>query len=245
MESNTEFVTFEIFRYDASRKSEPRFQSFEIAPEPGMSVLDALFKIQDELDPSLAFRYSCRGAVCGSCAMVINGRFDLACRVKIERLGSRRIVLEPLPNFEVIHDLVVDMEPFWKKYRKVQPYLQEKVQAGEKLRMPPEERQEIDQYVNCILCALCYASCPVLRSNENFTGPAALAKLYRFLADPRDGRDSQVLEQENSHQGAWGCHTITRCIEACPKNVRPTDGIEAVRRKLIVHKFKKLLGKKQ
>jgi len=231
---------FEILRYDAAKDDQPRFEAFDLVPDENMSVLEALLKIQDEQAPSLAFRYACRGAVCGSCAMSINGRLNLACRVLLDGLGTNRVVVEPLPNLEIVRDLVVDMDPFWKKYERVQPWLHAELSGAKENRMSERQRQKIDQYVNCILCGLCYAACPMLKSNERFTGPAALAKLYRFLADPRDKRDATTLEQEDSREGAWGCHTITRCIQACPKQVRPTDGVEGVRRKLVVHRFKGL-----
>jgi succinate dehydrogenase/fumarate reductase iron-sulfur protein len=230
---------FEILRYDAAQGNEPRFQAYELAPDKNMSVLEALLEIQDKQDPTLAFRYSCRGAVCGSCAMSINGKLDLACRVLLGRLSANRVVIEPLPNLTILRDLVVDMDPFWEKYERVRPWLHAEIRGEKESRVSEAQRQRIDQYVNCILCGLCYAACPLMKSNERFTGPAALAKLYRFLADSRDQRDGATLDQENSHEGAWGCHTITRCIDACPKQVRPTDGIEGVRRKLVVHKFKK------
>jgi succinate dehydrogenase / fumarate reductase iron-sulfur subunit len=236
---------FEIFRYDATEDAPPRFDVYELEPDREMSVLEAILKIQDEQDPSLAFRYACRGAVCGSCAMSINGKLNLACRVLLAGLGTRRVVIEPLPNLEIIRDLVVDMDPFWEKYEQVQPWLHAELEGEKESRMSEDQRGRIDQYVNCILCALCYGACPVLKGNKRFTGPAALAKLYRFLADSRDERDGTTLEQEDAHEGAWGCHTITRCIQACPKAVRPTDGIEGVRRKLVVQKFKKLTGKEK
>ncbi len=236
---------FEIFRYDASKDDPPRFETYELLSTDNMSVLEALLKIADEQDPSLAFRYACRGAVCGSCSMSINGKLNLACRVQLAGLGTTRVVVEPMPNLEIIRDLVVDMDPFWEKYERVRPWLHAEISGAEESRVSERQRQRIDQYVNCILCGLCYAACPVLKSNERFTGPAALAKLYRFLADEREQRDDTTLEQEDGHEGAWGCHTITRCIEACPKEVRPTDGIEGVRRKLIVHRMKKLTGFKQ
>jgi succinate dehydrogenase / fumarate reductase iron-sulfur subunit len=135
------------------------------------------------------------------------------------------------------------MDPFWEKYERVRPYLHAEISGAKESLMSERERQKIDQYVGCILCSLCYASCPVLRSNEEFTGPAALAKLYRFLVDSREQRDGTTLAQEDAHEGAWGCHTITRCIQACPKQVRPTDGIEGVRRKLLMQRMKRLVGK--
>jgi succinate dehydrogenase/fumarate reductase iron-sulfur protein len=232
---------FEILRYDATQSKGPRFQTYELSSDKNMSVLEALLTIQDRQDPSLAFRYACRGAVCGSCAMSINGKLDLACRVQLGRLDTTRVVIEPLPNLTILRDLVVDMDPFWEKYERVKPWLHAQIRGERESRMSETQRQRIDQYVNCILCGLCYAACPLMKSNERFTGPAALAKLYRFLADTRDQRDGATLDQENAHEGAWGCHTITRCIQACPKQVRPTDGIEGVRRKLVVHKFKRLI----
>jgi succinate dehydrogenase/fumarate reductase iron-sulfur protein len=238
----TDIYRFEILRYDAAENEPPRFQVYELEPVQNMSVLEGLLKIQDEQDPSLAFRYACRGAVCGSCAMSINGKLNLACRVLLHRLGTTRVVVEPMPNLDIVRDLVVDMEPFWEKYERVRPWLHAELSGTEESRMSERQRQKIDQYVNCILCGLCYAACPVLKSNDGFTGPAALAKLYRFLADTRDQRDGATLEQEDAHEGVWGCHTITRCIQACPKQVRPTDGIEGARRKLLVHRFKKLAG---
>ncbi|MFH1923859.1 MAG: succinate dehydrogenase iron-sulfur subunit [Planctomycetota bacterium] len=233
---------FEILRYDAAKDEGPRFQVYELAPPENASVLEALLMIQEEQDPSLAFRYACRGAVCGSCAMSVNGKLNLACRVQLKNLNTKRIVLEPLPRYDILKDLVVDMDPFWAKYERVRPWLHAQVSETKESRMSETEREKIDQYVNCILCGLCYAACPVVSSNEGFTGPAALAKLYRFLADSREHRDGGTLEQENAHEGAWGCHTITRCIQACPKNVRPTDGIEGVRRKLLWHKLKKVFA---
>lgn len=240
--SNGSTFHFEVFRFDAATDGPPRFQAFEVTGGKGLSVLQALLKIQDEQDPSLAFRYACRGAVCGSCAMSINGKLNLACRVQLDRLTTRHVVIEPLPNLEIIRDLVVDMTPFWDKYEGIRPWLHERQAEERKGRMSEEDRERIDQYVNCILCGLCYASCPVLKSNDQFTGPAALAKLYRFVADSRDGRPGAQLQAENSREGVWGCHTITRCIDACPKNVRPTDGIRGVRRRLLSQTFKNFLG---
>ncbi len=232
---------FEVFRYDAARNEPPHFQTYELDVSRQTSVLEGLLRIQDEQDPSLAFRSSCRGAVCGSCGMSINGRLNLACRVQLHLLALRRVVLEPLPGLEIVKDLVVDMDPFWEKYQRIQPWLHAEIAAAEGSRMSEPQRQRIDQFVNCILCGLCYAACPVTKSNERFTGPAALAKLYRFLADSRESRDGTTLEQENSPSGMWGCHTIMKCGEVCPKEVRPTDGIRGVRRKLLSHKLKQLL----
>jgi len=216
-----------------------------LAAQGNLSVLEALLKLQDEQDPSLAFRYACRGAVCGSCAMAVNGKLSLACRVLLRNVSGHRVVLEPLPNLDIIKDLVVDMDPFWEKYQRIRPWLHAQIAEAKESRMSEGQRDKIDQYVNCILCGLCYGACPVLASNDRFTGPAALAKLYRFLVDSRETRGGQTLRQENTHNGMWGCHTITRCIDACPKNVRPTDAITGVRRKMLVHELKRVFGGRQ
>ena len=231
---------FEVFRYDAARNEPPRFQTYDLEVGRQTSVLEGLLRIQDEQDPSLAFRYSCRGAGCGSCGMSINGRLNLACRVQLHLLAGRRVVLEPLPGLEIVKDLVVDMEPFWEKYRRIEPWLHAEI-TGEGSRMTEPQRQRIDGFVNCILCGLCYAACPVTKFDDRFTGPAALAKLYRFLAASRETRDAATLQQEDAQAGMWGCHTIMKCGEVCPKEVRPTDGIRGLRRKLLAHKLEQVV----
>ncbi len=230
--------TLRIFRYDAAGDARPRFDAFTVEAGPGTTVLDALFRVQREQDPSLAFRYSCRGAVCGSCGMAINGRLDLACRVQLATLGTREVVLEPLPNLDVLRDLVVDMDPFWDAYERVRPWLHEKAEAEvRESRVSPKERGRIDQFVNCILCACCYAACPVAGREEGYLGPAALAKLARFIEDVRDGRPAEQLDDVDSGLAAWGCDMVFRCRDACPKDVRPADGVAAVRRRLVKGKL--------
>lgn len=234
--------TFRIFRFDPQSDESPYFQDFPFESELNQSVLEALMTIRNEQDGSLSFRYSCREAICGSCAMVINGRFDLACRTEIQSLNSSQIIIEPLANLEVQKDLVVDMEPFWKALLAIKPYV---ITDGD---IPPNgyriEDREIDkifQFVNCILCGSCYSACPVVSRNEEYLGPAALAKLLRLVKDPRDKRLFKDYEKVSTKDGVWGCHTIFKCNEACPKDVRPADGIEALRRKMVVEKVKSLL----
>lgn len=231
--------TFKILRYDAKEpETEPFFETYRIKVLTGLTVLGVLLRIRDEIDGTLSFRSSCRSAVCGSCAMVINGKIDLACRTQVATFGSNTIVLEPLPNFEIIKDLVVDMTPFWNMYEKIKPYLIRTSADPEKeIEQSEEERSRIDQFVNCILCASCYGACPVLARDPEYAGPAALAKLERFALDSRDERPASALDAVNDEKGVWGCDTILRCIEACPKDVRPTDSIVSLRKKLIKHKL--------
>jgi succinate dehydrogenase / fumarate reductase, iron-sulfur subunit len=208
-----------------------------------MTVLECLLAIQDEQDGSLAFRYSCRSAVCGSCAMCLNGSITLACKTQVQDIivGSQ-ILIEPLPNFEVLKDLVVDMKPFWDALERIEPWLHENGECPEKERLvSPKCMDKLDQYINCILCAACYGACKVLGRDKDSLGPAASAKLFRFIEDPRDARDLSFLDRFGDQQGVWGCDTLFRCVDACPKNVRPTDAIAGLRRKMVVHKMKRLL----
>lgn len=235
----SDYFTFKILRYDATEPSaEPYFQSYKIRVIPGLTILMVLLRIRDEIDGTLAFRSSCRSAVCGSCAMVINGKIDLACRTQAGSFSTNTIILEPLPNMEIIKDLVVDMAPFWIMYEKVKPYLIRKSSDPDKeIPQTEEDRKKIDQYVNCILCASCYGACPVLARNPDYIGPAAFAKLERFMLDSRDERPEDFLENVNDEKGVWGCDTILRCIDACPKDVRPTDSIVGLRKQLLRHKI--------
>jgi succinate dehydrogenase / fumarate reductase, iron-sulfur subunit len=235
--SNT--YTFKILRYDAKEPEEGlSFSFYQIKVLSGLTVLAVLMRIRDEIDGTLSFRSSCRSAVCGSCAMVINGKIDLACRTQVASFGDETIIIEPLPNFEIIKDLVVDLTPFWAMYEKIKPWLARKHPDPEKeIPQSEEERNRIDQFVNCILCASCYGACPVLARNPDYMGPHAFAKLQRFMLDSRDERPIRSLEEINNEGGVWGCDTLLRCIDACPKDVRPTDSIVGLRKELIKHKL--------
>ncbi|MDP3786821.1 MAG: succinate dehydrogenase iron-sulfur subunit [Candidatus Omnitrophota bacterium] len=235
---------FKILRFSPKTDSMPHFEQYRVELDPSDSVLEGILKIQDEIDPSLAFRYSCRGAVCGSCAMVINGKFNLACRSLVKNIKAEEIVLEPLPNLEIVKDLMVDLQPFWKAYEKIKPYLIPKVIPEKENLVRPKEEKAIDNFINCVLCACCYGSCPVVTRDEKYLGPAALAKLFRFAGDIRDKGHTDVLDEIDTESGTWGCDTVFKCVEACPKKVRPTDGIEALRRKTVIRKSKRLIGVK-
>ena len=243
-ENGPKTYRFEILRYSAAAGGPPRIQAYTLAVEKTISVLEALLTLQEEQDPTLAFRYSCRGAVCGSCAMSINGKLNLACRVQLSALATERVVIEPLPGVDILKDLVVEMDAFWQKYERVRPWLHAEISAVQENRMSESERQRIDQYLQCILCGICYAACPARKSNEAFTGPAALAKLYRFVADSREDRGAETLRQEDSEEGVWGCRTVMQCVAACPKDVRPADGIRGARRALFSKRLERLLGRK-
>jgi succinate dehydrogenase / fumarate reductase iron-sulfur subunit len=234
-----EAYTFKILRYDAKEpEKEPRFATYRIKVITGLTVLAVLLRIRDEIDGTLSFRSSCRSAVCGSCAMVINGKIDLACRTQVASFGESTIILEPLPNMDAIKDLVVDLTSFWTMYEKIKPYLIRRTPDPEKeIPQSEEERSRIDQFVNCILCASCYGACPVLSRDPEYLGPAAMAKLERFVLESRDERPREMIEEVNNEKGVWGCDTVFRCMDACPKDVRPTDGIVGLRQTLLKQKL--------
>jgi succinate dehydrogenase / fumarate reductase iron-sulfur subunit len=231
-------LTLRIKRFHKEKVPSQWIEPFQVEARKEMNLLEALLRIQDEQDGTLALRYSCRGAVCGSCGMRVNGQDVLACRTHVEDLLKKPALIEPLPLFPVIRDLVVDMSTFFDHYRKVEPYLQGKPVSTElEYRMEQEKRKEIDVYINCILCGICFGTCPAFKKDSEFLGPAMLAKAYRFLIDPRDRRDEEILRAVNTQQGVWGCKTVFNCVNVCPKQVPPTHAIVKMRRKILKYRF--------
>jgi len=234
----TSALILKIKRYNPE-KDPPRWtETFNVDTKKGMNLLEALLQIQDEQDPTLSFRYSCRGAVCGSCGMKVNEKLVLACRTPVEGLLEETTLIEPLPFFPVIRDLIVDMSPLFEHFRKIEPYLHGKPVMPEREHiMTEEERKAIDPYIQCILCGICFGVCPAFNREAPFFGPAILAKAFRFLLDPRDRRDKEILESVNHHQGVWGCNTVFQCVKVCPKEVPPTHAIIKMRRKILKYQL--------
>jgi succinate dehydrogenase / fumarate reductase iron-sulfur subunit len=225
--------TFRILRHDPETGEEPAFREYAIDVGEGTTVLEALRRIQGGQDGTLAFRYACRGAVCGSCAVRINGRADLACRVQVLDEEGERLTLEPLKNLPVLKDLVVDLEPFFGKVRAIRPWLTPSGPDPERERLvPPADLAESMPYTHCILCASCHSVCPAAERDGAYLGPAALAKHYRFLADVRDGADEERLTLADGEHGVWGCDMVWNCVKICPKGVPPTKGIGKTRARI-------------
>jgi len=171
--------------------------------------------------------------------MVINGVIALACRTHLRDLPAE-IFLEPLPNMPIAKDLVVDMEQFWESWARVKPYLiMLDEMPDEETLQTPQQLERIEQYINCMLCACCYSACPLQRRNPEYMGPAALAALARFDNDSRDQRGDESLKDASHGNGIWGCRLVFRCIDACPRNVRPADGIAELRTKAIKGLFRR------
>ncbi len=233
--------TIKVFRFNPETDRKHYYDTFTVTLKKGSTVMDALLHIQAEMDDSIAFRSSCRSAVCGSCGMLVNGAPVLACRTQLSSVVGKRVLVEPLPNMNIIRDLVVDMTPFWDAYFRIEPWLHVNGHAlpDKEHLQTPEQVKKLDPYINCILCACCYGSCPVLGVGRTAVGPAAVAKLFRFMEDTRDRRGIGFLERLDNAQGLWSCRTVFRCVDACPKDIRPTDAIESLRRKLVLYRFKK------
>jgi|SRR5579872_150936 len=233
-------VHFKLYRYDEAKKDEaPHYQDVEIDVPDHSTVLDALHQIKDEVDGTLSFRRSCRSAICGSCAMNINGTVGLACRTQCssameEGGGGTTIRVSPMPNFDVMKDLVVHMDPFWEKYSRLKPWLQP-AEPDENFererRVSPEDMHKLVAVANCVMCATCYSLCPVVSVDPSFAGPAAIAYAYRFIEDVRDSKRNERLAQINDDY-LWLCAHCYAC-SYCPKHVDPQDHIAATRRATI------------
>lgn len=230
-------VTVRIRRYDPDAENpESYWQEFPISLEDNSTVLDGLIKIREELDGTLSLRCSCRSSICGSCAMRINGHAGLACKTQAANAidSDNTIVIEPAGVMPVVKDLVVDFDLFWDKIREVEPYLQPQVEEPEGEYIASNESMlHLSSVTACIMCGSCVSDCTVLEVDPTFLGPAALAKAYRFTADPRDG-DAKGVSQERLEQlgeptGMWDCTRCGECVTACPKGVDPMDRIMALR----------------
>ena len=228
-------MRFSIYRYNPESNQGPSMQDFNLQLKPtNKFLLDALVQIKDEVDDSLTLRRSCREGVCGSDGMNINGRNGLACITSLKDL-KEPVVIRPLPGLPVIRDLVVDMSQFFKQYRSVKPYLvsDDPVPLKER-RQSPEDRAELDGLYECILCACCSTSCPSFWWNpDKFVGPAGLLQAYRFIADTRDTRTNDRLDNLNDPYRLFRCHTIMNCVDVCPKNLSPTEAIVKIKETML------------
>ena len=229
--ASTRKVRFSIYRYDPDKDAKPYMQDLEVELLPtDKMLLDALMRIKQVADDSIAYRRSCREGVCGSDAMNINGKNGLACITNLRDL-KEPIVLKPLPGLPVIRDLIVDMTQFFKQYHSIKPYLINDTPPPEKERLQsPEERNELDGLYECILCACCSTSCPSFWWNpDKFLGPAGLLQAYRFLADSRDQATSARLDDLEDPYRLFRCHTIMNCVDVCPKGLNPTHAIGKIK----------------
>ena len=224
-----------IYRWDPSKKENPRIDTFEVnMDECGSKVLDVLFKIKNEIDPSLTFRRSCAHGVCGSCAMNVDGVNTLSCtKSHFDIKGELNIY--PLPHLKVVKDLIGDLSTLYKQYESVEPWL--KTKAVEKttaeIKQSQEDREKLDGYYECILCACCSTACPSYWWNgDKYLGPAVLLQAYRWINDSRDGDKKERLRKVADELKLYRCHTIMNCTNSCPKGLNPAKAIGSIKKML-------------
>jgi succinate dehydrogenase / fumarate reductase iron-sulfur subunit len=219
-------IDLRILRFDPERDDAPHWDSFAVDAQPMDRVLDVLHKVKWESDGSLTFRRSCAHGVCGSDAMMINGRNRLACKVRVDQLG-KRITVAPLPGMPVIKDLVVDMDDFFAKYRSVMPFLiaSDEPPADAERLQTQHDRERYDDTTKCILCAACTSSCPSFWAQPSYVGPAAIVNAHRFIFDSRDDGGHERLQILADKDGVWRCRTLFNCVDACPRGINITRAI--------------------
>ena len=234
-------VKLVIQRFNPMVDIEPRLVQYVVPKREGMTVLDALLYARDYVDHSIALRFSCRQASCGSCGMKINGRPRLACYTQVDELAGGEVVAQPMDNFAIVKDLVVDLESFFTKHRELMPFIVrsdpgELEQPAAEFLTTPKELERFLQYTYCIKCGLCTSSCPTVATDSKFPGPQALAQAYRYTVDERDeGGERRLAALDTSH-GIWRCHFAGSCSFVCPKGVDPALGIQLLRRHVLTGK---------
>lgn len=226
-------VKFKIYRFNPDIGREPWYQDYVLTAKPTDRILDCLNRIKWEQDGTLSYRMSCGHGVCGSDAMRINGQCALACQKLIKEYEGKEIVLEPLPSYKILKDLIVDLGPFFEKVKSLQPYLIAASIPAEKERQQlPEDSKKLDKAIRCILCACCTGACPVVNGNERFLGPAPLVWAFRYIFDSRDDQYIERLKQVNYPDGAWACVNYYECTRSCPKEIPITKYINTMKREI-------------
>lgn len=226
-------ITLRIARVNPSESTETKFEEFKVPVQKWTTVLESILYVKQNLDHSVAVRYSCRQASCGSCGMKINGKPRLACYTKISELESNVITVEPMNNFPVIRDLAVKFDHLFTTHKKMKPFIineESEVKPDTKeFIQTPQDLEKFLQFSYCIKCGLCNSACPTMATDKSFIGPQGLAQAYRYTADNRDkGKDERLKIVDESH-GIWRCHFAGSCSYVCPKGVDPAMAIQLLR----------------
>ena len=234
-------IDLKILRFNPETDQKQHWASYAIDIELTDRMLDALIAVKERLDGTLTFRRSCAHGVCGSDAVMINSRNQLACKTLVKQFlpasGIQRhpIEIAPLKGLKVIKDLVVDMDGFFAKYKKVKPYLiADDAKAPQRERLQsPKELARFEDSTKCILCAACTTSCPTFWTNDEYLGPQALVAAHRFIMDSRDEAHQERLDATADTDGVFRCRTVTNCLDACPREINIVKAIAEVRQKLV------------
>ena len=237
-------ITLQVARYRPGTDRAPRIQEYEVPLRADWAILDGLNYIKDRIDGTLSFRWSCRMGICGSCGMMVNGDPTLTCGAFLIDYAPGPVRVEPLLNFPVIRDLIVDIGDFMDKLPTVKPWLVRDVHSpleeGEYLQTP-EELEDYQQFSMCINCMLCYAACPVYGLDPDFIGPAAIALAERYDLDSRDRGARERLDVLIEREGVWGCTFVGECTRVCPKHVDPAGAIQRYKLKAATESVKAFL----
>jgi fumarate reductase iron-sulfur subunit len=222
-------ITLNVMRYDPVEDEKPHFQDYTIPYSDDMVVLDALNQIKNHMDGTLTYRWSCRMGICGSCGMSVNGTPKLTCSAFLRDYFPGPVRVEPLDNFPILRDLVIDMSDFMTKLVEIKPWIVRQLEAplaAGAYRQTPDEVDDYRQFSQCINCMLCYAACPVYALDRRFLGPAAIALARRYNLDSRDQGAAERLPQVANSEGIWECTYVGECSVVCPKGVDPAKAIQ-------------------
>ena len=222
-------IELQVARYRPEQESEVTFDQYEVPCPKEWVVLDGLNHVKDRIDGTLAYRWSCRMGVCGSCGMMVNGEPKLTCATFLADYAPGPVRVEPLSNFPIIRDLIVDIGDFMRKLTTVKPWIvreEEKPLSAGEYRQTPEQLDDYKKYSMCINCMLCYSACPVYGLDPHFIGPAAVALAQRYNLDNRDEGAADRMAVLSEDDGIWGCTFVGECTKVCPKNVDPAGAIQ-------------------
>ncbi|HMJ64408.1 MAG TPA: succinate dehydrogenase/fumarate reductase iron-sulfur subunit [Candidatus Binatia bacterium] len=224
--------------------AKPHLEQHVVEAGECASVLDLLFALQRGPMPDLSFRFSCRVGMCGSCAMVVNGREELTCSTLAASLGPR-LRIEPLRNLPVVRDLVVDLAPFFAVYRRATPHFIPRPGLDDFYQIPHEsaEWKAMDHQPQCIDCGACYSACTLVTLHPRYLGPMALHRALVLITDPRDAAQKERLQIVCTESGAFGCHTLGNCRDVCPRGISPTASIQRLKRMGVFEQVRALFSR--
>jgi fumarate reductase iron-sulfur subunit len=231
LSSDGERLDVSIWRGDCAGGT---FESFKVPNQESQTILDVVVWIQQNLDPSLAYRYACRVGMCGSCAMMVNGKPRWTCRTHVKKVArDNRIEVAPLQNLPVIKDLATDMDPFFAKWVQAEGVFHPtKTRDEEIVRINPTDdpRLRADAAIECINCAVCYAACDTVQANPEYLGPAALNRAWTLVNDAKDGKRVDILDAVSQGGGCHNCHSQGSCAKFCPNELSPITSIAGLKR---------------
>lgn len=239
-------VTVSVRRFTPESDAAPKFEEHYVEVGERASILDTLFALQRSTCPDLAFRFSCRVGMCGSCAMVVNGRERLTCSTLVKTVGTN-LKIEPLRNLPVVRDLAVDLKPFFDAYQRTLPNMVPRADLDQNdfYRIPHDsaEWKALNHQPQCIDCGSCYSACTLVTVNPRYVGPMALNRALSVIADPRDARREERLQMVTGEDGAFRCHTLGNCQDVCPRGISPTHSIERLKRLAMFSQFRNLFSR--